>query len=241
MTAMLTCAETRARIDELLDGELAAADATALSRHIEACVSCASSLAGARALRASLAEMPVPGPRPGFAAEALALARRRQLGLVRTDQSRRPQPLGSRPRRLAKAATWWGGLAAAAAAAAVAVLLWGGPQDGLVDPAVGAAAEFTLALYEPREIAIAIDADRAMAGARVTVRVEGGVALVGFPDTPELSWETDLAPGTNMLALPVLAHSMEQGRLTAVVEHETRRQQIELTLQGIAMPGNGQP
>lgn len=240
MTAMLTCGEARPRIDELLDGELPAADAIALDDHIEACDACAAALAHARSLRVALAAMPVPGPRPGFAAEALAQARRRHIGLVGADHAHRPQQAGHRPRRLARPATWWGGLAAAAAAAAVAILLWGGPQDGFVDPEP-AAAEFTLALYEPREIAIAIDADRAMAGARVTVRVEGGVELVGFPDTPELSWETDLEAGTNMLALPVLAYSVETGRLTALVEHDERRQQIELTLQGTATPGNGQP
>lgn len=238
MTAMPTCAEARPRIDELLDGGLPAAEKAALRSHIETCTACAAALERTRALRAALAAMPVHGPRPGFAAEALALARRRQIGVVGADRDRQAPRAERRP---ARPATWWGGLAAAAAAAAVAVLLWDGPQDGLVDPEPTAAAAFTLALYEPREIAIAIDADRAMAGARVTVRVEGGVELVGFPDTPELSWETDLAPGTNMLALPVLAHSLEQGRLTAMVEHETRRQQIELTLQGTATPGNGQP
>lgn len=240
MTAMPTCAETRPRIDELLDGELPRADAAALTGHIETCADCAAALEHTRALRAALAAMPVPPPRPGFAAEALAQARRRHFGLVGTERARPQQAAGRRSRRLAAPATWWGGLAAAAAAAAVAVVLWSGPLDAPVEQEPAAAA-FTLALYEPREIAIAIDADRAMAGARVTVRVEGGVELVGFPGTPELSWETDLVPGTNMLALPVLAHSLEQGRLTAMVEHETRRQQIELTLQGTATPGNGQP
>jgi hypothetical protein len=101
----------------------------------------------------------------------------------------------------------------------------------LSEPEVSATPPLRLALHEPQEITIAIDTEQAMPGARLTVRVDGGIELVGFGSTRELSWEADLEQGTNVLALPVLAYSLGQGRLTALVEHEARSQQIELLLQ----------
>lgn len=236
MMNMLDCTTVRARVDELVHGELPAPEAAACRRHVDDCPDCAAALAQAESLRLALQAMPVPEPRAGFAAQALANARHQNAGLAAPSARRAPgRERSSAPRT--DGWSWWGGLAAAMAAGLVLAVLWGLPR-GLTtaeDPAA-TAAPLRLALYEPREIGIAIDADQPIHGARLTVRVDGGIELVGFGDTRELSWETDLEQGTNMLALPVLAYSLEQGRLTALVEHQAGRQQIELTLQGEGTP-----
>ena len=236
MMNMLDCTTVRARVDDLAFGELPAPEAAVWRRHVNDCPDGAAAVAQAESLRLALRAMPVPEPRAGFAAQALANARHQNAGLAAPSARRAPR----RERYSAPNTdgwSWWGGLAAAMAAGLVLAMLWGLPR-GLttpVDPAA-TAAPLRLALYETREIGIAIDADQPILGARLTVRVDGGIELVGFGDTRELSWETDLEQGTNMLALPVLAHSLEQGRLTALVEHQDGRQQIELTLQGEGTP-----
>jgi hypothetical protein len=228
---MLDCTTVRPKMDALVHGELSASEAAACSRHVQDCETCAAALAEAEALRAALRSMPVPALRAGFAAEALATARRQAgIGAARSQQAAVSAPARNRLRHR-DSWSWWGGLAAAMAAGVVLATLWGLPRSMLSEPEVSATPPLRLALHEPQEITIAIDTEQAMPGARLTVRVDGGIELVGFGATRELSWEADLEQGTNVLALPVLAYSLGQGRLTALVEHEARSQQIELLLQ----------
>ncbi|NHA15509.1 anti-sigma factor [Thioalkalivibrio sp. XN279] len=237
MSQMPDCKTLRSKLDDLLDGALPRPEAEALERHIAGCPACEATRADAEGLRAALRAMPVPGMRPGFAQAALAAAVAQDAGRKQAavpaprEARRRTRRFGFMPWPASPAWPWLGAAAGAVAAGLLVVALWGLPQDAVTPvDSVPQAAELTLALYEPRDIAIAIDAEQAMPGARLTVRLAGGIELVGFGDTRELSWETDLDQGTNMLSLPVLAHSLEQGRLTALVEHGERRQQIELAI-----------
>jgi hypothetical protein len=239
MTHTPDCNNARSKLDDLLHGALPRAEADAVERHVEGCAACAAAHAEAVSLLAALRAMPVPEMRTGFAQAALAAAIAQDAG---RKQATAPAPREA-SRRSSRSRRWgfvpwpgfapWLGVAAGAVAAGVLVVaLWGLPRD-IGTPqgdAVQGPAEFTMSLYEPREIAIAIDAEQPMPGARLTVRVDGGIELVGFGDTRELSWETDLDAGTNMLSLPVLAYSLEQGRLTALVEHGTRTERIELAI-----------
>jgi hypothetical protein len=228
MTYRMNCTDVRPRLDALVLGELSRDQADALLRHIEGCAGCAGAKAEAEKLFAALRSMPVPPMRSGFAEAALARA-------VAHGESRRPQRhVGQGPQghpmaagRWRRPAAWLGALAAGILAFAVL-----GPSR-LPEPPITSpeTAPLRLALYDPREIAIAIDAGEAVVGARLTVRVTGGISLFGFGDARELHWESDLDAGTNLLPLPVIAHSLEQGLLTAVVEHGDSVHRIEIAFQ----------
>lgn len=246
MSHMLDCNIVSAKLDDLLDGALPRPEAEALERHLAGCKACTTARTETEALRAALRAMPVPEMRPGFAQAALATAVAQDAG---RKQAAVPPPRAARRRTRRSglmpwagifAWPWLGAAAGAVAAGLLIVALWGPTQSIVAPESASAATEVTLALYEPRDIAIAIDAEQAMPGARLTVRLAGGIELVGFGETRELSWETDLDQGTNMLSLPVLAHSLEQGRLTALVEHGERRHQIELAIR-TGVPGGEEP
>jgi hypothetical protein len=238
---MLNCNSVRPRVDELLHGELSPGEIAACERHIGDCADCAAALADAEALQTALLSMPVPELRPGFAAEALAVARRQHIGPADAVPAETEKVLELPRRRRLRPDSWWGALGGALAAGILLAALWDLPSGTPVEKETPASpVEFRLALYEPRDITIAIDTEQALPGARLTVRVDGGIELVGFGDTRELSWEADLEEGTNTLSLPVLAHSLEQGRLTTLVEHGQRRQQIELAIRTDA-PGGEEP
>ncbi|MFU8896614.1 MAG: hypothetical protein ACNA8J_09520, partial [Gammaproteobacteria bacterium] len=133
---------------------------------------------------------------------------------------------------------WVGATVSAAAAAALAVMLWGVPTQTRVAPdavpdvaslgGTDSQAPVRLALYEPRDIGLAIEAAQAMPGATLTISLQGGIDLVGFGERRELSWQTDLDAGTNMLSLPIIAHSLEEGTLTAHLEHGEQAQVISV-------------
>jgi hypothetical protein len=221
-----TCTMTQERLDDLLDGYLTPAEASAAEAHVAACGTCATALRASRTMRAALRDMPTPRMRPGFADAALAAAARGHA----------PAPVSSRPtgrargrgawgRRWRRIEVWAGASIGAAAAAALMVVLWGGPQHG---PAPDEPAGVRLALYEARDIGVAIDSETALAGATLTVFVDGGIDLVGFGERRQVQWQTDLDAGTNMLSLPIIAHSLEEGRLTALVEHGAKSRRIEV-------------
>ncbi len=246
MTHTPDCKTARSKLDDLVHGALPQAEAHTIEQHISGCEACAAARAEAVSLAAALRAMPVPELRAGFAQAALAAAVAQDAG---RKQATAPAPRAARRRNpLFGFAPWrgfapWLGVATGAIAAGILVVsLWGLPRDAAVPQGEEAQvpAQFTLALYEPREIAIAIDAEQPMPGARLTVRVEGGIELVGFGDTRELSWEADLDAGTNMLSLPVLAYSLEQGRLTALVEHGARTERIELAIRTTDAMGDEQ-
>lgn len=209
------CQHARRTLEDLLDGYLPAESARATEAHLVACAACAREREGLLALRAALRELPVPEMRPGFADEALAAAAARGGAVMHLPQARERSPAHrwfAKPRR----DTWFGAILGAAAAAALVVMLWGVPEH---NPEPEAVAPFRIALFEPREIGVAIEATEAMPGATLTISLEGGIDLVGFGERRELSWQADLDPGTNMLSLPIIAHSLENGVLTARVDH----------------------
>lgn len=244
--AQLDCTQARDRIEDLLDGYLAGETAAEVRNHIAACEACTQAHAADEALRAQLGRMSVPAMRPDFAAEAFAAAARttRPLETARPGGAAHhpPAPHPTHAARPARRLRWrrpelWVGAAlGAAAAAALVAVLWGIPQGGsapghapgqVAEPSPG---DLQVSLYETRDVGIAIDAATAMPGAILTVTVAGGIELAGFGDRREVQWQSDLDAGTNLLSLPIIAHSLEQGRLTALVEHGDRMQRIELAV-----------
>ena len=249
----LDCTHVQARLEDLLDGYLSADAAGPVRAHLAACTACAQELRELEALQTALRELPAPTPRAGFAAAALAAATGRvgdhtdhQATPVHTPAAPRAVtaafPAPRTPRRRAtswrRPRVWLGATVSAAAAAALAVMLWGVPTHtpgtpdavpevaslGGTDPQI----PVRLALYEPRDIGLAIEAAQAMQGAMLTISLQGGIDLVGFGERRELSWQTDLDAGTNMLSLPIIAHSLEEGTLTAHVEHGEQAQVISV-------------
>jgi hypothetical protein len=229
----LNCQQVRQRLDDLLDGYLPREQAAATERHISACDACTAARAATGQLRVALQQMPVPEPRPGFADAALAAAVRSAPAPAMPRPTSEPRRWSLLPWR--RLELWLGATAGAAAAAALVVMLWGGPQHGQL-PEEPAGLRVTL--YEAREIGVAIDTETAMPGATLTVFVDGGIDLVGFGERREVRWQTDLDAGTNMLSLPIIAHSLEDGRLIALVEHGNQSRQIDVRVRVELPPAN---
>jgi anti-sigma factor RsiW len=227
------CRHVQQRLDDLLDGYLPREQAAAAELHISACTACTAARAAAGQLRAALQQMPVPEPRPGFADAALAAATRHTPAPAKLHPTGQPGRWTPAPWR--RMELWLGATVGAAAAAALMVMLWGVPQRGEL-PEEPAGVRVTL--HEAREIGVAIDSETALPGATLTVVVEGGIDLVGFGERREVRWQTDLDAGTNILSLPIIAHSLEDGRLTAFVEHGDRSRRIDVTVRVDAPPAD---
>lgn len=224
----LDCTLVRQRLEDLLDGYLSATDSAAVELHLARCRGCTAERAAIESLRGELQALPVPEPSPGFAAAALAAAARSNVQAAATERGFQAWPAGRwAPRRRLEL---WMGAALGAAATAVFMALLSGVAQREPPPGIEVPSGIRLALHEVREIGVAIDVDAAVSGAVMTVLVQGGVDLVGFGEQREISWRTDLDAGTNMLSLPIIAHSMEGGRLTALLRHGDTTRRVDLSV-----------
>jgi len=111
---------------------------------------------------------------------------------------------------------WLGTGFGAAVATALFVLAF---SLGLLLPNVGDQSGYHLALNEVRQMDVAIETDRVLQGATITVILAGNVDLDGFPGQRELSWSETLAAGVNRLSLPLIATGTNGGQVIVRLKH----------------------
>jgi hypothetical protein len=157
-----------------------------------------------REIQALLKDYPMPQADAGFYDQALARA---------TFQ-------GARKQRNRWVMTGFGG----AIAAGLAVWLIGGMLMSTPQlPDAGASIpEVTMALEEPRTVNLVFSSTEALDAATLTVSLPDGVELAGFPGQREISWETSLNEGSNLLPLKLIALTPTGGELLARLEHDNR-------------------
>lgn len=160
-----------------------------------------------------LKDYPMPQATDAFYDEALVRAARE----------------GTRRQRNRWVMTGFGG----AVAAGIVVLLVSGlffnapetPSPGAAIPGV------TMALAEPRTINLVFSSAQALDGARLTVLLPDGIELDGFPGQREISWETSLAQGKNLLPLKLIALTPTGGEVLARLEHNDRNRTFRLQVE----------
>jgi len=120
----------------------------------------------------------------------------------------------------------------AAIAATIAVWMIGGmfltnpqlPDAGAEIPGV------TIALEEPRTVNLVFASATALDSATLTVSLPHGIELSGFPGQREITWETSLKEGKNLLPLTLLALKPAGGELLARLEHDDRDRTFRLRI-----------
>ena len=205
----MNCSEVENLLDDYLEtlpGEgLDDAQAAAVALHIQSCPACASELEARQLLRQRLKaeSLSSEGPSSGFLTQAVAQA----AEAAAAESVTRP------PRR-------WPRTLSALAATLIAALLIG---TVLVNPA-GPAPETTLqsihlATNTVTPVKLAFSSETALEDARLTLSLPVGVELMGYDGQTDLSWNTDLEEGTNVLRLPLIGRKAANDVLIARLEH----------------------
>ena len=136
---------------------------------------------------------------------------------------------GSRRQRNRWLATGFGSAVAAGFAIwIVSAFLLTGPVAPVVDDTIPGV---TMALEEPRTVNLVFSAAAALDGAMLTVSLPPGIELQGFPGQREVTWETSLSEGKNVLPLTLVALSPAGGELLARLEHDSRDRVFRLRLE----------
>ena len=101
------------------------------------------------------------------------------------------------------------------------------PDAGAAIPGV------TIALEEPRTVNLVFASAISLDSATLTVSLPDGIELDGFPGQREITWETSLNEGRNLLPLTLIALTPTGGELLAHLEHDDRdrtfRLQVDVT------------
>lgn len=202
---MMNCSDTAERIPALASGLLPVDEREACLAHVADCESCADALGGA---------------------EAMQFLRRRDAGAAPDGLFQRVLDEVSERREadLAGRRFWLGtAVGGAIAASLLAVVMMLGVLVRPVDVAPQLA-EFRVSVEEPRVMHVAIETERALAGAEISVLLSGAVEIDGAGGRREFSWTEDLDAGVNQLSLPLLAIGEGGGQMLVRLRHPDSEQ-----------------
>jgi len=153
-----------------------------------------------------LKDYPMPEAHAGFYDQALVRAAHQ----------------GSRRQRNRWLLTGFGGaIAAGLAVWIVAGMLMTAPQVPAPD-AEPAIPGVTVALEQEKTVRLVFASATALDSATLTVSLPEGIELAGFPGQREITWETSLQEGKNLLPLTLVALTPAGGELVARLDHKDR-------------------
>ena len=212
---MMNCKQTRALLDDYLDGLLEGADRHAVAGHLGDCEACHRELEAEQGLRAALHHLHAPEPAEGFFDQALERAAR--------------QAQAQRSRR--RGVIVGGALAASFVLVLTAQLLLPGlnvpsTTGPATTPAMAraqAVPDISIALGEVNKVSLAIHAAMNIDQATFVIALPPGTELSGFPGRRVVRWQGRLKQGKNLLELPVVVNEGQGGILEARIEHDGKR------------------
>lgn len=85
-----------------------------------------------------------------------------------------------------------------------------------------------MTLEEPRTVNLVFASAEALDAATLTVMLPAGLELSGFPGQREITWQTSLNEGKNLLPLKLVATSPVSGEVLATLEHNDRGRTFRL-------------
>ena len=117
-------------------------------------------------------------------------------------------------------------------AIAAGIVLWfvGGFFLGAPTPPATEASipGIAMTLEAPRTVNLVFASKSALEGAMLTVTLPEGIELAGFPGQREITWETSLVEGRNLLPLELVALTPAGGEVLARLEHDNRGRTFRL-------------
>jgi len=214
----MNCKDLLSRLDDYLDARLDRDTAVAVESHLSGCANCSAHARVERLLRERLQALPSPQPPKGYSRRVLAgaSAMRRVI--------RRPQPAAAMYRWAAASLL----LAGAAGWMLFATGVW--RDSGGAEPVV------TVQGGQVQRIKLVFNSPGELTGVTLHVGLPTGVDLAEYPGVRELTWQADLKPGANLLALPVIVRG-EGGTVVASVSFGTEQRRFAVTVQAAGHTG----
>lgn len=199
----MTCKLLTQHIDDYLEGELHDAQMRQIDQHLGECAACQQIVNSQRDLQNRLADYArISMPQPDAAFYDRAIARATQAG--------------TRHQRNRWVMTGFGGAVAAALMMWIVSGVFFTAAD-IDDPAIPGV---TMALETPQTFNLVFASATPLIDASMTVILPDGIEIDGFAGQREITWQTSLKEGSNVLPLTLIATSPIGGELLATLQHE---------------------
>jgi len=191
----MECNEFAQRLDDLLDGRLHALGRKSLQEHLARCPECRNRHEHAVAVLENVRKLTPPALHPGFIDQALSRATR-------------PAARAARPK-------WRPVLGMALAASLVLGVALGVFLATRPDPVQAV----VLTIDQPETVRLMFNSAKPLKAATLSLALPENVELVGYSGRRELSWQTDLREGGNLMQLPLVARGVATQELVASLSH----------------------
>jgi hypothetical protein len=188
----MECLDFTSQLDDYLDGRV---DERPIREHLNVCADCRRRLQHAMAVQSALRKLSPPEALPAFLNQAIARATR-------------PNAADPHPRRWA--------ILGMALAASLVLGVAAGVFLSLREAPVQTVA---LAVERPETVRMVFTSAKPLRAATLSLALPENVELVGYGRQRELSWQTDLREGQNLLQLPLIAHGAVKDELLARLSH----------------------
>ncbi len=205
----MDCQQIEQLIDSYLDGELDLKQEAEFHAHLDGCNECRQQLQQAEEIMAGLKRVTVPPMTPGFAE-----------GAVRQASSQIKQ----RPHRGAFIA----GFSSAAVAGIALLFVVAGLLPNGNNVNTNTLPEVMISVDSMHTVNLAFDVANSIQNATLNITLPENVEVVGFPGMSQLSWQTSLTQGRNILPLPLKGTANADGELIATVEHDGKTKSIRI-------------
>jgi len=190
----MECLDFRSQLDDYLDGRL---DERPLREHLNACADCRRLVQHAQAVQEGLRKLSPPQMHPAVVDRAILRATR-------------PSVVDAHPRGRARFGM--------ALAASLVLGLALGAFFSLREAPVETVA---LAVEKPETVRMVFNSAKPLRAATLSLSLPENVEVVGYTGQRELTWQTDLREGQNLLQLPLIARGAVKDDLLARLSHGT--------------------
>ena len=206
---MMECNYFTSRLDDYLDGQV---DERPMREHLRTCESCRRQYEHALAVQAAVRRLSPPAVHPAFVDRAI---------------SRATRPV-AHPRRRA--------IAGMALAATLVFGIAVGAYFSLRDSPVQTVA---LAIEQPETVRMVFNSAKPLRAATLSLALPENVEVVGYGGQRELTWQTDLREGQNLLQLPLIARGVVKDDLMARLSYgaSTKTFRVKFEMAKASAPG----
>ncbi len=190
----MNCQHIHTQLDDFLDGQLNAEQQQQFQAHLTSCSSCHESVTEAQTVQSALTELPTPAMRPGFAQQAMQ------------------RTVGKRHQRRGVAI----GFSSALMAGLALFVVSGGLLPTL--NSTTSLPDVAISVQSVQTINLAFDSVNYVESATLTIALPDHIEFVGYPGLKQLTWQTSLKQGRNVLPLPIKALNQNNAVLQASIE-----------------------
>ena len=191
----MECSDFAMRLDDLLDGRLDALQRKSVQEHLGRCPDCRQRHEHALAVLETVRKLSPPAMHPGFIDQALSRATRPAAGGAR--------------------AKWRPIVGMGLAASLVLGVALGVFLATRQDPVQA----MVLTIDRPETVRLMFNSAKPLKAATVSLALPENVELVGYGRRRELSWQTDLREGGNLMQLPLVVRGATKEELVASLSH----------------------